>query len=146
MTTVEDYIEADLDNADLPPTNCAKYDPCYNTPVEWKTKFVDHSLQYLAKVWELFSSHYLVADSPPTALLDCVRQGCFPVTCLVPTGLIPQLIKRVQLDTEVLQKHSILKVTVGKECVYKGVTDESTLVGFLEAYMYFENFAFAFTE
>ena len=146
VTTVEDYIEADLDNADLPPTNCAKYDPRYNTPVEWKTKFMDHSLQYLAEVWELFSTHYLVPDSPPTVLLDRVRRGCFSVTWLVPTGLIPQLIKRIQLDTEFFQKHRILKVTVGKECVYKGVTEESTLVGFLEAYMYFENFVFAFTD
>ena len=131
VATLEDYIEADLDVAGPPPANCAKYDPCYYTPVEWKTKFVDHSLQYLADVWELFSSHYLVPDCPPTALLDRVRRGCFSVTWLVPTGLIPQLIKQVKIDTEFFQKHRILKVTVGKECIYKEVTKESTLVGFL---------------
>ena len=128
VTSVEEYIETDVEIAGLPSTNSAKYDPRYYTPVEWKTKFVDHSLQYLAEVWELFSSHYLVPDSPPTALLDRVRKGCFSVTWLVPTGLIPQLVKRAQLETEFFQKHRILKLTVGKECVYKEVT---TLVGFL---------------
>ena len=128
VTTVEDYIEADLDNADTPPAKRARYDPRYYTPVEWKTEFMDHSLQYFAEVWKLFSSHYLMPDSPPTALLDRVRKGCFSVTWLVPTGLIPQLIKRVQLDTEFFQKHRILKVTVGKECVYKEIAVEITSV------------------
>ena len=138
VTTVEEYIETDLEIAGPPSAKRARYDPRYYTPVEWKTKFVDHSLQYLAEVWELFSSHYLVPDSPPTALLDRVRKGCFSVTWLVPTGLIPQLVKRVQLETEFFQKHRILKLTVGKECVYKEIAEEITSVSFLEAY--FENF------
>ena len=128
VTSVEEYIETDLEIAGPPSAKRARYDPCYYTPVEWKTKFVDHSLQYLADVWELFSSHYLVPDSPPTALLERIRKGCFSVTWLVPTGLIPQLVKRVQFDTEFFQKHRILKLTVGKECIYREVT---TLVGFL---------------
>ena len=131
VTTVEEYIEADLDVADTPSAKRARYDPRYYTLVEWKTKFVDHSLQYLADVWELFSSHYLVPDSPPTALLDRVRRGCFSVTWLVPTGLIPSLIKRVQLETEFFQQYRIVKVTVGKECIYKEITEESTSVSFL---------------
>ena len=144
VTTVEDHIEADLGNAGSPSANSAKYDSRYYTPMEWKTKFVDHSLQYLAEVWELFSYHYLVPDSPPTALLDRVRRGCFSVTWLVPTGLIPQLVKRVQLETEFFQQHQILKVTVGKECVYKEVTEKTTSVSSLEPY--FENFVFAFKD
>ena len=132
VTTVEDYIEADLsiDN-DTPPAKRARYDPRYYTPVEWKTDFMDHSLQYLAEVWELFSSHYLVPNSPPTALLDRVRRGCFSVTWLVPSGLITSLIKRVQFDTEFFQQYRIVKVTVGNECIYKETAEESTLVGFL---------------
>ena len=130
VTTVEEYIEADLDVADLPPAKRARYDPRYHTPVEWKTKFVDHSLQYLAEVWELFSSHYLVPDCPPTALLDRVRRGWFSMTWLVPTGLIPQLIKRVQLDTEFFQQYRIRKVTVGNEGVYKEIAEKNTLVRF----------------
>ena len=86
VTTVEDYIEADLVNPDTYPANCGKDDPRYYTPVEWKTKFVDHTLQYLAEVWELFSCHYLVPDSPPTALLGRVRRGCLSVTWLIPSG------------------------------------------------------------
>ena len=132
VTTVEDYIEADLDVADAPPAKRARYDPRYYTPVEWKAKFVDHSLQYLTEVWKLFSYHYLVPDSPPTALLERVRRGCFSVTWLVPTGLIPQLVKGVQLDTEFFQKHRILKLTVGKECIYKEIAEEITSVSFLK--------------
>ena len=138
VASVEEYIEADLDVADPPPAKrasydtcyCAKYDPRYYTPVEWKTKFVNHTLQYLAEVWELFSYRYLVPDSPPTAMLDRVHRGCFSVTWLVPSGLIPSLIKGVQLDTEFFQQYRILKVTVGDECIYKEVTEESTLVRF----------------
>ena len=128
VTTVEEYIETDLEIADLPPAKRARYDPRYYTPVEWKTKFMDHSLQYLTEVWELFSSHYLVPDCPPTTLLDRVRRGCFSVTWLVPTALIPSLIKRVQLETEFFQQYRIVKVTVGKECVYKETAEETTSV------------------
>ena len=126
VTTVEEYIETDLEITGPPSANSAKYDICYYTPVERKTKFVDHTLQYLTDVWELFSSHYLMPDSPPTALLDRIRKGCFSVTWLVPTGLIPQLSKRAKVDTEFFQKHRILMMTVGKECVYKEVTEEIT--------------------
>ena len=127
VATLEDYVEADLDVADNSPEDCAKYNPCCYTPVEWKTKFVDHSLQYLAEVWEMFSSHYLMPDSPPTALIDRVRKGCFSITWLVPSSLIPQLIEKVKSDTKFFQQHLILKVMVGNKCVY----EESTLVSCL---------------
>ena len=143
VKTVEDYVEVDLDfppskrakhdpeTVDLPPANCAKYNPRYNCPVEWKTNFMAHSLQYLTDVWELFSSHYLVPDSPPTALLNRVRKGCFLITWLVPTDLIPKLIKRARNDTDFFQQHRILKVTVGDECIYEQDAEESLLVSFL---------------
>ena len=69
-----------------------KYNPDYNRPVEWKTNFIDHTLQYLVEVWETFSSHYLLTNSPPTALLDRVRRGCVSITWLVPTHMIPQFL------------------------------------------------------
>ena len=50
VTTVEDYIETDLDNVDTPPAKRAKYDPCYCSRVEWKTNFlIEHSLQSLLR-------------------------------------------------------------------------------------------------
>ena len=133
VTSLEKYIEGDHDVADTPPAKRAKYDPRYYTPVKWKTKFIDHSLQYLADVWEMFSSHYLMPDSPPTALLDRVRKGCFAVTWLVPSHVISKLIKRIQIDTDTdfFQQYHILRVTVGSECVYEEVTEESTSVSFL---------------
>ena len=127
VTTVEKYIEADLEITD-PPAKRAKYDQRYYCPVEWKTEFIDHSLHYLAEVWELFSHHYLIPNSPPTALLDRVRRGCFSVTWLVSSGLIPTLIKRVKIDTDFFKQRRILSVTVGNKCVYEEVTEKSTLV------------------
>ena len=129
-TTVVKYIEADLEIAD-PPAKRAKYDPRYYRSVEWKTEFIDHSLDYLAEVWELFSAHYLVPDYPPTALLDRIRRGCFSVTWLVPSGLIPTLIKQVKIDTGFFKQYRILRVTVGDKCVYEEVTEKSTLVSSL---------------
>ena len=128
VAKLEDYVESDLDVTAPPPTKRAKYDPCYFTPVEWKTEFIDHSLQYLSEVWELFSSHYLMPDSPPTALLHRVYEGCFSVTWLVPSGLIPRLIKRTKSDATFYQQHCILRVTVGDECIYE---EENTLVSYL---------------
>ena len=128
VTTLQDYVDtADLDIADPPPARRARYDPRYYRSVEWKMSFVDHSLQYLTEVWKLFSCRYLMPDSPPTALLDRVRRGCFVVTWLIPSNLIPSLIKRAQIDTEFFQKHHILRVTV-QECVYVEVKEESGLV------------------
>ena len=130
VTKAEDYIETDLNVADPSPANRAKYDPRYYCPVEWKTTFVDPSLKHLTEVWKLFSSRYLVPDSPPTAMLDRIFKGCLVVTWLVPSHLIPSLIKRVKNDTEFFQQHCILRVTVGEECVYEEVTEKSTLVSY----------------
>jgi len=79
----------------------------------------------------MFSIQYLGPDSPPTALLDRVWNGCVLVTWLVPSYLIPQLIKRVKIDTEFFQKHRILKVTVRGEIVYEEeVVKEATEVSY----------------
>ena len=130
VASIEDCIESDLDACtDQSRVDSAKYDPRYNFPVEWKSDFVDHSLQHLTDVWEMFSDHYLVPDSPPTALLDRVRKDCGLVTWLVPSYLIPQLVKTAKEDTKFFQKHRILKVTVGGEVVYEeGVAGETAEV------------------
>jgi len=120
LTNVQDCIESELvTSTEPPPAKKVKYDPNYCCPVEWKTGFIDHSLLYLTDVWEMFSGHYLVPDSLPTALLDRVRKGCVSVTWLVPSYLIPQLVKGVEVDTEFLQRYHILKVKVGGKVVYK---------------------------
>ena len=124
VTTVEEHIDVDLCTADPHP---AKYNTNYYCPVEWKTKFIDHSLHYLAEVWKLFSGRYLVPDSPPTALLDHICKGCFVVTWLVPSHLIPSLIKNI-VDTDFLKQHQILRVTAGDQCVYEEVTEENSSV------------------
>ena len=65
VASIEDCIDSSLDTCtDQLRVDCAKYDPRYNCPVEWKTNFVNHSLQDLADVWEMFSDRYLLPDSP----------------------------------------------------------------------------------
>ena len=100
------------------------------TPMEWKTEFDDRSFQYLADVWEMFSSHCLKSNSPSTTWLHRVRKGCVSVTWLVPSDLVPQLIKLAEMNTHFFQKHRILKVTVGDRCVYED--EESTSVSILQ--------------
>jgi len=130
VAKIEDYIDSDLDTCtDQSLVESARCDPRYNCPVEWKTDFVDHSLQHLKNVWQMFSCRYLRPHSPPTALIDRVRKGCVSVTWLVPSFLIQQLIKQVKIDISFFQKHRILKVTVQGEVVYEDeVTKETTEV------------------
>ena len=127
VASIEDYIESDLDTCTDQSQDRAKHDLRYNCQVEWKTDFVDHSLQHLTNVWEIFSDNYLLPDSPPTALLDRVRKGCVSVTWLVPSYLIPTLVTRVKIDTDFFQKFHILKVTVRGETVYEETTDVSSI-------------------
>jgi len=128
VASIEDYIESNLDTcSDQSREDSAKYDPRYYCPVEWKVEFVDHSLQHLTNVWDMFSDRYLVPDSPPTALLDRVRKGCVSITWLVPSYLIPRLVERAKIDTEFFQEFRILKVTVRGETVYEETTDVSSI-------------------
>ena len=122
VARIEDYIESNLDPfTDQPQVYRAKYDPRYNWPVEWKINFVDHSLQHLTNVWELFSVLYLGPDSPPTALLDHVYKDCtcISVTWIIPVHLIPKLKGRVTIDPVFFQKHRILTVIVKDEICCK---------------------------
>ena len=133
LTKIEDYIVSELvTSAKPPPAKKAKYDSRYYFPVEWKTELDDSTLRYLTEVWKMFSDRYLLPDSPPSALLDRVRSGCVSVVWLIPSYLIPQLLKRVQVDTNFFQKHRILKVTVGGDIVYeeevaKEITEVSSM-------------------
>ena len=125
IASIEDYIELELDACtDPPPAKRAKYDRRYYCPMEWKTDFVDHSLKHLNDVWKVFSTQYLVPDCPPTGLLERICKGCVCIEWLVPSGLIPQLIKTAKINTDFFQKHRILKVTVGVQCIYEAVTSK----------------------
>ena len=120
LAKVEDFFEPEFDNRMVHSSaENAKYDPEYHCSMEWKIDVINHCrLQYLADVWEAFSGHYLMPDSPPTALLDRICRGCVCIRWLVPSYLIPQLVKTAKVDTTFFQKHRILKVTVGDQCIY----------------------------
>ena len=133
IAKIEDCIEQKLDSYAkiIPsPAEKTKYDTHCFTPMEWKTEFVDHSLQYFVDVWKRFSSNYILPDVSPTALLDCVRIGCLSITWLVPSDLVPQLIKSAEINTEFFYKHRILKVTVGDRCVYEEEKSTSVSITF----------------
>ena len=51
--------ETDLCVADFSLEKKAKYGLHYYCPVEWKTEFIDHSLQYITDVWKVFPCCYL---------------------------------------------------------------------------------------
>ena len=126
---IEAFIESDNDELDAstepPPARRAKYDSRYCCQMEWKTRFgTDHTLEYLTDVWEMFSLCYLDPDSPQTALLDRIREGCISVTWLIPSYLVPQLTKRAKINTKFFQKHGILKVTVSDQCIYEEETSK----------------------
>ena len=78
LAKIEDFFEPELDTYVVPaPTEKVKHDPRYYCPAEWKLSLVEHCrLHYLANVWEAFSYHYLMPDSPPTALLNLNSKGC----------------------------------------------------------------------
>ena len=101
-----------------------------------KTEFYDHSLQYLTEVWKLFSCRYLIPNSPPTALLDRVHRGCLSVTWLIPSNLIPTLVKTARNDAYFFHKHHILRVTVGDDCVYEELAKKSTAVSSANIHMH----------
>ena len=115
ISTVQilDYIEPN------PTTRCSLH---YCCPVEWKITFANNTLQYLYDMWELFSAQYLEPDPPLTSLLECVHDvessTSATVTWLVPSYLIPQLIKKVKVNTTFLQKRGIWNVIVADQCIY----------------------------
>lgn len=125
ISTVQilDYIEPN------PTTRCSLR---YCCPVEWKITFANNTLQYLYDMWELFSAQYLEPDPPLTSLLECVHDvessTSATVTWLVPSYLIPQLIKKVKVNT-FFRKHGIWKVIVADQCIYdeQAAVDNTTV-------------------
>ena len=106
-----DYVDPN------PTTRCSLR---YCCPVQWKITFANNTLQYLYDVWELFSAHYLEPDPPLTSLLECVHgvESSISVMWLVPSYLIPQIIKKVKANAKFLQRHGIWNVTVADQCIY----------------------------
>ena len=98
--------------------------------MEWKTEFDEHSLQHLANVWEMFSCNCLKSNSPSTTWLHRVHKGCVSITWLVPSDLVPQLIKSTEMNMKFFYKHHILKVTVGDQCVYEEERSTSVSITF----------------
>ena len=115
-TKIIDYIEPKLDDP------IAKCNLRYYCPMKWKITFADNTLQYLSQLsemWERFSAQYLKPDSPPTSLLEsvCEHKDGMSVTWLVPSYLIPQLIKKVKVN-KFFREHGIWKVIVADQCIY----------------------------
>ena len=120
---IQDYIDPN------PTTRCSLH---YCCPVEWKITFANNTLQYLYDVWGKFSAQYLEPDPPSTSLLECGHEveSNISVTWLVPSYLIPQIIKKVKANARFLQRHGIWNVTVADQCIYdeQEAIDNTTIV------------------
>ena len=120
---IQDYIDPN------PTTSCSLR---YCCPVQWKITFANNTLQHLYEVWKLFSAQYLDPDPPPTSLLERVHEveSSISVTWLVPSYLIPQIIKKVKANAKFLQRHGIWNVTVADQCIYdeQEAIDNTTIV------------------
>ena len=120
---IQDYIDPN------PTTSCSLR---YCCPVEWKITFANNTLQHLYEVWKLFSAQYLDPDPPPTSSLERVHEveSSISVTWLVPSYLIPQIIKKVKANAKFLQRHGIWNVTVADQCIYdeQEAIDNTTIV------------------
>ena len=81
-----------------------------------KVKVTDQSLSYIDDVWRSVSEYLLLM--PLLTLLDHIHKGCITVVWLIPTGLVPQLLKRIRQAGDFFQQHHIASVTLDDRCVY----------------------------
>ena len=74
---------------------------------------------HLDYIDELWTSVSCILSLPPLALLlDTVVMNSILVVWLIPSNLVPKAIEKAQQSAGFFRKHPILKVTIGKDCVY----------------------------
>ena len=100
----------------------AKYDYRYFQTLSLKLKanVTDRSLLYIDNLWSSVSECFLLP--PLSALFHHIHKGCITVVWLLPTGLVPQLLKQIRQAGDFFQQHHIASVTLNDQCVY----DEQT--------------------
>ena len=110
------FDESDLEQPTLPKP--ARYDRRYyrKLSLKLKVKVTDQSLSYIDDIWRSVSEYLLLP--PLSALLDHICKGSITVVWLIPTGLVPQSLKRIRQGGDFFQQNSIESVTLDDQCVY----------------------------
>ena len=96
----------------------ARYDRRYyhKLSLKLKVKVTDQSLSYIDDIWRSVSEYLLLP--PLSALLERICEGSITVVWLIPTGLVPRLLKQIRQAGDFFQQHNIASVTLDDQCVY----------------------------
>ena len=119
LSEVESDSSFDESDSDLPTLpKPARYDNQYyrKLSLKLKVKVTDQSLSYIDDIWTSVSEYLLLP--PLSALLDHICKGSITVVWLIPTGLVPQSLKRIRQGSDFFQQNSIESVTLDYKCVY----------------------------
>ena len=118
-------VESDFDESDSErpaQPKAAKYDKRYyrKLSLKLKVKVTDASLSYIDDIWKSVSEYLLLP--PLSALLDHICMGSITVVWLIPTGLVPRILKRIHQTGHFFHHHSITSLVLDGQCIY----DEKT--------------------
>ena len=110
------FDESDSEQPTLP--KAARYDRRYyrKLSLKLKVKVTDQSLSYIDDIWTSVSEYLLLP--PLSVLLDHICKGSLTLVWLIPTGLVPQSLKRIRQGSDFFQQNSIESVTLDDQCVY----------------------------
>lgn len=111
-----DESDSDSDQPNLP--KVARYDVRYyrKLSLKLKVKVTDQSLSYIDDIWTSVSEYLLLP--PLSVLLDHICKGSITMVWLIPTGLVPQSLKRIRQGSDFFRQNSIESVTLDDQCVY----------------------------
>ena len=111
-----DESDSDSDQPNLPKPR--RYDVRYyrKLSLKLKVKVTDQSLSYIDDIWRSVSEYLMLP--PLSVLLDHICKGSLTVVWLIPTGLVPQSLKRIRQGSDFFQQNSIVSVTLDDQCVY----------------------------
>ena len=96
----------------------ARYDRRYyhKLSLKLKVKVTDQSLSYIDDIWRSVSEYLLLPRL--SILLDHIYKSSITVVWLIPTGLVPRLLKQIRHAGDFFQQHHISSVTLDDRCVY----------------------------
>ena len=110
------FDESDQDQPTQPKQ--AKYDRKYyhKLSLRLKVKVTDQSLSYIDDIWRSVSEYHLIP--PLSMLLERICKGSLTVVWLIPTGLVPRLLKQIHQAGDFFKQHHIASVSLGDQYVY----------------------------
>ena len=113
-----DTFDDDSDAEQAAPVKQAKYDHRYyhRLSVKLKLNVANRSLSFIDDLWRSVSECFLLP--PLSALLDRVHKGCITVVWLIPTSLVPRLLRQIYKARVFLKQRHIASLALDNLCVY----------------------------